>query len=219
MTRRQELFRIGKAFPFEATRTVGAVLDGHSFTAEVTLTAQRLTGPGFVVDFGELRPVKQYIDANLDHRLLDDIVGGEATCDRVGEHLRAWCQAYLPPAVAARLEAVEVRTGRRPAGSPSAVQFAASHQLGGLPEGHQCGRLHGHSYLVSPLPGAGPLPVQVGEYVRERLDGRLLNDVLDFEPTSELLAQHLAAETGRDLMGLRVSETESSWAEYGTGVR
>ena len=26
--------------------------------------------------------------------------------------------------------------------------FEAGHRLGGLPEGHKCGRLHGHSYTV-----------------------------------------------------------------------
>ena len=26
--------------------------------------------------------------------------------------------------------------------------FSASHQLHGLPEGHQCARLHGHNYII-----------------------------------------------------------------------
>ncbi|MEV0536768.1 6-carboxytetrahydropterin synthase [Kitasatospora sp. NPDC050463] len=206
-------------FTFEATRMLDGALDGHSFTAEVALMASQLTAPGFVVDFGELRPIKQYIDANLDHRLLDDAVGGPASCERVAEHLRAWCQAYLLPAVALRLESVRVRTGRRRAPDPSAVYFSASHRLGGLPEEHQCGRLHGHSYLVSPLPGAGALPAEVGEYARTVFDGRLLNDVVEFEPTSEHLARHLTAQAGAGLTGLRVSETESSWAEYRAGAR
>ncbi|MEE1820963.1 6-carboxytetrahydropterin synthase [Streptomyces sp. BE20] len=220
MTHGQDLFRIGKTFSFEATRTLDGALDGRSFLAEVTLVADRLTGPGFVVDFGQLRPVKQYIDANLDHRLLDGVVDGTPTGEAIADHLLAWCREFLPPTVAARLETVSIRTGRRPAADATAVPFAASHRLGGLPEGHQCGRLHGHSYLVSPLPGAGQLfPVSIAQYIKRVLDGRLLNDVVDFEPTSELLARHLTGQAAGAVAGLRVSETESSWAEFRTGAR
>ncbi|MFJ5071558.1 6-pyruvoyl trahydropterin synthase family protein [Kitasatospora sp. NPDC088556] len=97
MTTSRAPFRIGKTFPFEATRTLNGAPDGHSFWAKVTLVADQLTGPGFVADFGELSPVKQYIAAALDHRLLDDVVGGAPTCEAIADHLLAWCREFLPP--------------------------------------------------------------------------------------------------------------------------
>ncbi|MFD4479868.1 6-pyruvoyl tetrahydropterin synthase family protein [Streptomyces sp. NPDC058471] len=208
-------FRIGKAFHFDATRTQASALDGHTFTAEITLAASELVGPGFVADFGELTPVKRYIDAHLDHRLLDDLIGEGAADEKIADHLRTWCEDHLPPLVAARMEQVAVHTGRSVPAAAGDVHFAASHRLGRLPEGHQCGRLHGHDYVVSPLPGT-VLPPAVEVFVKARLNGQLLNDVVDFEPTSELLAEYVLGVARRDdemTAGLRVSETASSWAE------
>ncbi|MDT0307643.1 6-carboxytetrahydropterin synthase [Streptomyces sp. DSM 44917] len=209
-------FRIGKAFRFEAARTREGRLEGHSFRAEVVLAADELTGPGFVADFGELAPVKRYIDAELDHRLLDEILGAGAGCGRIAGHLKDWCAAHLPRPVADRLEDLTVRTGR-PQLPAMAIAFAAAHRLGGLAPGHPCGRLHGHSYVVGPLPGNGPLPAVLTRYVTAELDGRLLNDVMPAEPTSENLAAHLveaAARLGSGIAGIRVSETETTWAEF-----
>ena len=66
-------YRIGKAIAFDATRTREGRPDGSGFVAEATFTASELGGPGFVVDFGELVGLTQYIDAVLDHRNLDGI--------------------------------------------------------------------------------------------------------------------------------------------------
>lgn len=65
------------------------------------------------------------------------------------------------------------------------------------------------------------------EHIAERLDHRDLNEVLDFPPTSELLARHLAdwfvenVEPGvaGALVSVRVAETPTSWAEYLLGER
>ncbi|MDG9674798.1 6-carboxytetrahydropterin synthase QueD [Micromonospora sp. DH14] len=112
--------------------------------------------------------------------------------------------------------------------------FDASHQLPGLPEGHKCGRLHGHTYTVEvvlegdSLTGPGFVTdfgdlAPFGRYINDHLDHRHLNDVLgDVAPTSERLAwhlaqwlkDHLAESLGGRLAVVRVSETPSSWAEY-----
>jgi 6-pyruvoyltetrahydropterin/6-carboxytetrahydropterin synthase len=81
--------------------------------------------------------------------------------------------------------------------------FAASHKLEGLGEGHKCSRLHGHSYEVT-LEIAGKLNAVgfvvdfadlswLDEVLRDRLDHRHLNDVLDVNPTSENIAGWLSA--------------------------
>jgi len=105
--------------------------------------------------------------------------------------------------------------------------FSASHTLA-VPEGHPCGRVHGHNYTVElilqreVLAGIGFVidyrdlqPFK--EYLDGHFDHRHLNDVVDFEPTAENLARHFY-EWGKkqwlEVCAVRVSETEKTWAEY-----
>src|SRR5712691_6488084 len=88
MTAMTGVYRIGKLFEFQATRTRDGAPDGSGFLVEATLTASSLTGPGFVVDFGELDPLKRYLDQALDHRNLDDVLSpGRAGNTQVAIHL------------------------------------------------------------------------------------------------------------------------------------
>lgn len=79
--------------------------------------------------------------------------------------------------------------------------FEAAHRLPHVPDGHKCGRLHGHSYrvevhirgVVDPATGwvmdFADLKAAVGP-VLERLDHNYLNEVVGLEnPTSENLAR------------------------------
>ncbi|MEV7227228.1 6-carboxytetrahydropterin synthase [Polymorphospora sp. NPDC051019] len=111
--------------------------------------------------------------------------------------------------------------------------FSASHMLPGLPDGHKCARMHGHNYHVEVVVGADVLAspgfvtdfgdlAPLKTYLDDTFDHRHLNDVLDLAPTSEHLAAHLAVWIiehlepvipGR-LHSVRVSETDSTWAEY-----
>jgi 6-pyruvoyltetrahydropterin/6-carboxytetrahydropterin synthase len=80
-------------------------------------------------------------------------------------------------------------------------RFSAGHHLPGLPAEHRCHRPHGHNYTVTVgLTGALVPPGFVtdfgdlapfGEYLDATFDHRDLNESVDFEPTSELLAQYL----------------------------
>jgi 6-pyruvoyltetrahydropterin/6-carboxytetrahydropterin synthase len=115
-------------------------------------------------------------------------------------------------------------------------QFCASHQLTGLPEGHQCARLHGHNYTVKIElsldndllygPGwvrdYGDLDV-VKRWIDDTLDHRHLNDALpERNPTAELLAiqiwekaaELLRLEFGPIKLAVGVSETPKTWAFY-----
>ena len=99
--------------------------------------------------------------------------------------------------------------------------FEASHRLPFVPEGHKCGRVHGHSYRVTVLV-RGPLNSMgwvvdfaevdaVAAPVVAALDHRHLNELF-MNPTSEVLAvwllQRLAAVP--HLYAVRVSETSRS---------
>lgn len=79
-------------------------------------------------------------------------------------------------------------------------QFEAAHRLPGVPEGHPCGRLHGHSFKVritveGPVDGYTGYVIDFGDIIDafspwlEKLDHHYLNEVPGLEnPTSENLA-------------------------------
>lgn len=113
--------------------------------------------------------------------------------------------------------------------------FSASHQLRGLPDGHQCARLHGHNYVVAVTLVADALDdygfvydygelKPFGAWIDTHLDHRHLNDVVPFDVTNPT-AESLAAELGGVLAtvvplpaGVRVkvgvSETPKTWATW-----
>jgi 6-pyruvoyltetrahydropterin/6-carboxytetrahydropterin synthase len=79
--------------------------------------------------------------------------------------------------------------------------FEAAHRLPNVPEGHKCGRLHGHSFRVA-LHVAGPVGPDSGWLMDfaelkerfkpfyDRLDHHYLNEIKDLEnPTSENIAR------------------------------
>lgn len=106
--------------------------------------------------------------------------------------------------------------------------FSASHQLSGLPESHQCSRLHGHNYKVEIVLQSEKLNnigfiVDYGElkrfkeYIDNNLDHRHLNDVLKFNPTAENMAAHfyhMSKPMWDEVVEVRVSETDKTWASY-----
>lgn len=112
--------------------------------------------------------------------------------------------------------------------------FSASHILKGLPDGHPCGRLHGHNYTVEVVLQADKLddagfvldyggmrPFQ--EYIDRHYDHRHLNDVLGpgVQPSAETLAfvlySYAAAILPAHVVKVRVAETPKTWAEYEPG--
>lgn len=108
--------------------------------------------------------------------------------------------------------------------------FSASHQLMGLPEGHQCGRLHGHNYIVVVVLGSNELNEHgfvkdygelkpLKEYIDTAMDHRHLNEVLGFQTTAENMAKHLFKlcqfQFGwEEVIEVRISETPKTWARY-----
>lgn len=108
-------------------------------------------------------------------------------------------------------------------------RFEAAHKLTGVPEGHKCARLHGHSFKVDitirgpvdPVTGwlmdFGDIKAIVGPVV-DQLDHRYLNDFEGLSnPTSEVLAGWLwerIAPTLPTLAAIRVHETCNAHCTY-----
>lgn len=106
--------------------------------------------------------------------------------------------------------------------------FSAAHHLTGLPAQHPCSHHHGHNYVVWLELSADRLDAtgfvrDFGElrtfkdYLDAAMDHRDLNDTVPFNPTAELLAQHLfdvAARSWPQVCAVTVEETETSEATY-----
>ena len=100
-------------------------------------------------------------------------------------------------------------------------RFEAAHFLPRVPAGHQCRRMHGHSYAVRVTIEGPPDPErgwvmdfaamdEIVDPLVERLDHQVLNEVPGLEnPTAELLAGWLWRELdGRlPLVEVEVAET------------
>lgn len=107
--------------------------------------------------------------------------------------------------------------------------FESAHFLPNVPEGHKCGRMHGHSYTVE-VHVRGPVGDQSGFVqdfgdlsaafapIGELLDHRLLNDIEGLSnPTSEHLAHWMWNQLIDELPLLHaivVSETPRSRCTY-----
>jgi|TARA_R110000744_G_scaffold179217_2_gene298200 6-pyruvoyltetrahydropterin/6-carboxytetrahydropterin synthase len=110
--------------------------------------------------------------------------------------------------------------------------WSASHVLNGLPEGHQCGRLHGHNYIARVTLGADDIDRRgfvydygdmkpLKELIDDLLDHRHLNDIGEIKqygnPTAENLSRWLYAKAesfGMPVVAVSISETPKTWATY-----
>jgi 6-pyruvoyltetrahydropterin/6-carboxytetrahydropterin synthase len=89
------MYRIAKEFHFSASHIIDGLpeghkcgrLHGHNYKVVIYLTAVDLDDVGFVIDFGDLKPFKDVIDDELDHRHLNDILVGETTAERIAQWL------------------------------------------------------------------------------------------------------------------------------------
>lgn len=70
-----------------------ARLHGHNAIVKVELTSDTLNEHGFILDYGELKPLKQYLDDHFDHRHLNDVVDFIPTAENLAKHLYEWCVA------------------------------------------------------------------------------------------------------------------------------
>lgn len=110
------MFIIKKQFHFSASHILLGLplehpcgrLHGHNYIVEVVLENDKLDERGFVLDYGELKFVKQYIDEHLDHRHLNDVLTETPTAENIAKYLYAMCVESLPGESYKYLKAVRV---------------------------------------------------------------------------------------------------------------
>lgn len=92
-------FTISKRFEFCASHRLEGLpedhqcsrLHGHNIVVEVTLATFTLNPVGFVMDYGEMRPLKEWLDATFDHRHLNDLVEFNPTAENFARYIYNWC--------------------------------------------------------------------------------------------------------------------------------
>jgi 6-pyruvoyltetrahydropterin/6-carboxytetrahydropterin synthase len=106
------MYTIAKRFAFSASHVIAGLPDthpcgrlhGHNYEVEVLLQSAMLDRIGFVRDFNELSALKDFIDATIDHRHLNDVLGhDQTTTEVISRWLYDWCKARWPEVVAVRV--------------------------------------------------------------------------------------------------------------------
>lgn len=75
-------FRISKDFDFAASHHLTGLapehkcsrLHGHNYVVRLSLAAPSLDATGFVLDYAQLDPFKEWLSTNLDHRDLNEVL-------------------------------------------------------------------------------------------------------------------------------------------------
>lgn len=114
--RPQGTLTIGRRFTFEAGHRLPGLptehkcsrQHGHSYEVEVILTSDRLVPPGFITDFADLAPFKEFLDEELDHRNLHEVLPVEPTSELLARYLAEWFIDHVEPHIPGRLQAVKV---------------------------------------------------------------------------------------------------------------
>jgi len=89
------MYKISKQFSFAASHILEGLpeehpcsrLHGHNYVVTVHLKSDELNTAGFVRDYRELSFIKNYLDENLDHRHLNDVLGFNPTAELIARHL------------------------------------------------------------------------------------------------------------------------------------
>ncbi len=106
------MYTISKDYHFSASHVLPQLpadhpchrLHGHNYVVQVVLQSETLNAVGFVRDYRELDALKKYIDEEIDHRHLNDVLGDDnVTAEQIAKHFYDWCKDKWPEVVAVRV--------------------------------------------------------------------------------------------------------------------
>lgn len=105
------MYQISKLFEFSASHQLLGLpenhpcsrLHGHNYRVEVVLQAPLLNPVGFVVDYGDLKPFKEYLDQTFDHRHLNDVLPNQPSAELLAYHFYGWCKERWQQVVKVRV--------------------------------------------------------------------------------------------------------------------
>ena len=97
------MYIIEKLFSFSSSHQLKGLpsshrcsrLHGHNYSAIFTFKKPTLNDVGFVVDYRELDVIKQWIDAQVDHRHLNEIFEFNPTAELIAKHFyEVWSKTF-----------------------------------------------------------------------------------------------------------------------------
>lgn len=105
------MYTISKQFHFSASHQLPTLaeghpcqrLHGHNYIVELVLQADALDEHGFVLDYGDLKPFKQMIDDQLDHRHLNDVLPDTPSTENLARYLYDWAKGRWSQVAAVRV--------------------------------------------------------------------------------------------------------------------
>ena len=108
------MYTISKQFHFSASHELRGLepghpcmrVHGHNYVVEVVLQSRALDDRGFVLDYGQLKPFKDYLDKVFDHRHLNEVSAFAETqpsAENLAHHFFSWCKVEWPQTHAVRV--------------------------------------------------------------------------------------------------------------------
>lgn len=105
------MHRITKEFHFSAGHHLDGLPSdhpcarrhGHNYLVKIELSDTILDEHGFVKDYNDLKPIKDFIDNALDHKYLNDFLPFNPTAENISKHLFETFQSQFP-----QITAIEV---------------------------------------------------------------------------------------------------------------
>lgn len=97
------MYKISKWFQFSASHSLDlpanhpcSRVHGHNYRVQVVLGAAELDQNGFIVDFGELKALGNWLDEQFDHQHLNDRLSVNPTSENLAKHIFDWCARQWP---------------------------------------------------------------------------------------------------------------------------
>lgn len=106
------MYSIAKQFAFSASHQLAGLaadhpcarLHGHNYVVEVILEGTTLTPTGFLRDYRELDAFKRFLDAEFDHRHLNEVLGHDRpTAEHLARFFYDWARQRWPEVAAVRV--------------------------------------------------------------------------------------------------------------------
>ena len=105
------MYKISKQFTFSASHVLDQLPDshpcarihGHNYIVTIHLRSEKLNESGFVMDYHDLKFIKEFINNSLDHCHLNNVIPCYPTAENIARYLFEIFSEKLP-----ELYAVEI---------------------------------------------------------------------------------------------------------------